>query len=881
MEINKAYAMNQEQIYAVCGGRGGLTSSEAARRLAGCGPNELPKEKTAGPLSRFVSQLADPMVVILLIAAVVSALFGEWTDSGVIAAVIALNAALGMYQEGRAARAAEALAAMNNATALVRRQGQLQQLETWELVPGDLVLLETGDAVPADLRLLEAVNLRVDESSLTGESHPVEKQAAALPEQQQEPPLNQLSNLVFMGSPVVYGRGLGMVVATGAATRLGKIAGLLGQAGGGKTPLQQRLAGLSRILSVAVILICAAVFILSAAASGFSGGQELIAAFMLAVSLAVAAIPEGLVVVVTLVLSLGMKTMSRARAIIRRLSAVETLGSVQVICSDKTGTLTQNRMSVVQSWGDRELLARAFTLCNDCFYQEGELRGEPTEEALLRFSLEQRLDPQALRQQYPRLHELPFDSARKLMTTFHREGSRWISYTKGAPERLLERCDRFIDQQGRLRRLDSGMRRQLLELNQQLAGEALRVLAAAYGEAAEPQAARQRGESGLIFIGLAGLADPPRPEAAQAVAEAQAAGIKVVMVSGDHPATAVAIARQLGIYHQGDQIVEGSELAAMSERELRRRLRKISVFARVLPEDKLRIVRAWQSLRCITAMTGDGVNDAPALKAADIGVGMGRCGSEVSRRAADLVLADDNFATIISAVREGRRIYANIRRALQFLLSSNLAEVIAIFAASLIGIQLFLPAHLLWINLVTDCFPAIALGMEQADPRSMQRPPLPAGQGVLSGGMGWAIAWQGLAAALLTLSSFALGAPGGEAAAMSMAFLTLTTAELAQALNMRSRSRSLLALRRPNRYLSISLAAAAALSLLLLYYPPLAGLFHLSALPLHQTLTALALGLIMIPLVEAAKLLSRRCGRRQYLTGNGSGSRENYHRGEI
>lgn len=855
MEKKQAYALSEEELYALSTGKDGLSSAEANRRLTRNGANELPREKKAGLLSRFIMQLADPMVVILLIAATVSALLGQWTDSGVIAAVVALNALLGMYQEGKAARAVEALAQLNSQTALVRREGKLQKIPARELVKGDLVLLESGDAVPADLRLIEAANLRVDESSLTGESRPAEKDAAPLPQQRREPPLSQLHNMVFMGSPVVYGRGMGVVIATGAATRMGRIAGLLADTEDVRTPLQKRLAGLSRILSLAVIAICAVVFLLLALDSGFGDRQGLMEAFMLAVSLAVAAVPEGMVVVVTLVLSLGMKTMSRARAIVRRLSAVETLGSVEVICSDKTGTLTQNRMSVIRTHGNEAFLARAFALCNDCELENDQPVGEPTESALLRYALQQGINIEQLRRQAQRFDEIPFDSSRKLMTTFHHQGSRIVSYTKGAPERVLACCDRFVDSSGRIRRLDDAARRQLMAVNDEMAEAALRVLAAAYAESTQEQTAVARGEQGLIFIGMAGMTDPPRPEAAAAVAEAQAAGIKVVMVSGDHPATAVAIASQLGIYRPGDEVVEGTELAQLSDRQLRKRLPRISVFARVLPEDKLRIVRAWQAQHRVTAMTGDGVNDAPALKAADIGVGMGKCGSEVSRRAAALVLADDNFATIIGAVREGRRIYANIRRALQFLLSSNLAEVIAIFAAALIGIELFLPIHLLWINLVTDCFPAIALGMEKADPAAMKQPPQHAGASIFSGGMGWDIVWQGLAAAIFTLISFAMGAPYGATVAMSMAFMTLTCAELAQAVNMRSRRRPLWQLKNSNTYLNLAVVAAVVLSLALLYISPLAQLFNLTALPLQQVILAMVLGLAMIPLVELVKLL--------------------------
>lgn len=857
MEIQKAYLLDKEALSKTVNLEQGLSLETVAQRQEYYGPNELAKEKAPGLLSRLIDQLSDPMVVILLIAATASALLGEWTDSGVIAAVVVLNAFLGIYQEGKAARAAEALAAMNSPTALVRRDGHLLQIKSRELVPGDVVFLENGDSVPADIRLLESANLRVDESSLTGESLPVHKHSRPIVPQRQEPTLSELSNMVFMGSPVVYGRGMGIVTTTGSSSRMGMIAGLLADAAPGKTPLQKRLASLSKLLSLAVIIVCLVIFVISVG-SAFGDFSRLIAGFMLAVSLAVAAIPEGMVVVVTLVLSLGMKQMSRENAIIRRLSAVETLGSVQVICTDKTGTLTQNKMSVHASFGDKQLLAHAVCLCNDCYYHQGELRGEPTEMALLRFGISLGLEPELLRQEYVRRAELPFDSSRKMMTTYHQYHGRSISYSKGAPERLLGCCDRYLDDQGQIRPLSEQMRQKINAVNEQMAEQALRVLAAAYGEEREHAQSVRRGEKNLIFLGLLGLTDPPRPEAKQAVAQAQAAGIKVVMVTGDHPHTALAIARELGIATDESQLLEGWQLHDLSDRELKRQLPRIAIFARVLPEDKLRIVRLWQQRHQVTAMTGDGVNDAPALKAADIGVGMGLCGSEVSRQAADLVLADDNFATIISAVKEGRRIYENIRRALQFLLSSNLAEVLAIFTASMIGFRLFLPIHLLWINLVTDSFPAIALGMEKDDPQSMSRQPLRSDQSIFSGGMGFDIIWQGIATAVLTLISFAIAAPGGTMAAMSMAFLTLTSAELAQAFNMRSRRGSLFALKSRNVYLELAVLSGLALNLLLIYVPALSSLFQLSPLPLADAALALLLGLGLLPIVEVGKFFCRK-----------------------
>ena len=855
MEIKKAYYLQRDELLAQWGEQG-LSSKEAAGRLEKEGPNKLPREEGPTAFSRFINQLADPMVVILLVAAAISAFLGQWTDSGIIGLVVAVNALLGMYQEGKAAKAAEALEQLHSEKATVLRDGIRQLIPGEQLVVGDHVFLSAGDAAPADLRLLYAEEMQCDESMLTGESEPVNKTWQSLVPDSQDPPISSQSNMVFMGCPILCGKGEGIVTATGSNSSLGKIAGLLSDTGRQTTPLQKRLAGLSRILTIAVCAICALIFLLSVIGR-HPDASQLINGFMLAISLAVAAIPEGLVVVVTLVLSLGMKNMSRRKAIIRRLAAVETLGSVQIICTDKTGTLTCNRMSVCRSSGCERETARAVYLCNNAVINEKQRLGSPTELALLDYG-ERHGWNSSRAEQFPRCGEIPFDSSRKLMTTFHHHKTasgtkQKLSFTKGAPEKVLDLCSWYLDDQGNRQPLDQKQRQQILEDNQKMADEALRVLAAAAGEGENSDPDRHK----LVFLGLLGLADPPRPEAAAAVKQAQSAGIKVVMVSGDQAQTAAAIARKLGILRKGDLVISGSQLAEMDNRQLSRALPKIAVFARVLPEDKLRIVRLWQQRGKVTAMTGDGVNDAPALKAADIGCAMGRCGSEVSRRAAHLVLADDNFATILAAVGEGRRIYENIRKAIAFLLSSNLAEVLAIFAASLIGIKLFCPIHLLWINLITDCFPAIALGMEQADKRMMQRPPNDSKSSIFSGGIGWDILWQGALAGALTIAAFAWGAPQGEAVAMSMAFICLSAAELAQAFNMRELERSSLFLQRPNPLLAFSALAAAGLNCLLLYVPALANVFRLAPLSLRQLAISMMLGLAMIPCVELAKLLKR------------------------
>lgn len=865
-KVNRAYLLEAEEaLQQARSRRQGLSEREAEIRRMDNGPNALRQAHGPSLLRRFCTLLADPMVLVLLAAALLSALLGEWTDSAVIAAVIALNTGLSLFQEGRAARALEALNALGAPAATVRRDGRLRRIPAGEVVLGDIVLLEAGDIVPADLRLLETFSLAADESSLTGESRPAEK-SAQLPQAAAvgELPLAERSNMLFMGSPVTRGHGEGVVTATGMDTQLGRIAGLLAEKRQPPTPLQLRLAELSRILSFAVLGISALVFLFLL----YRGGEGLLDAFLLAVSLAVAAVPEGLVVVVTLVLSQGMRRMSRRNAVVRRLAAVETLGAVRVICSDKTGTLTENRMQVSAACGDARLLAEACALCNSLRSSEDTV-GDPTELALCRYAARRDCRRETLLASHPLLAELPFDSERKMMSTLHRwpqpggateaqaqpaaAGCATRQYTKGAFEQVLLCATHYLDAQGRQHRLDAAARQRFLAEAGRMADDALRVLGFAYRDGLQ-----QPAEERLVFIGLLGLIDPPRPEAATALRETEAAGIRTVMVSGDNIATAKAIATQLGLLQPGQQAISGSELAAMPESELRLRLDKIRVYARVRPEDKLRIVRAWQEAGCSVAMTGDGVNDAPALQAADIGVGMGRSGAEVSKRVATLVLADDNFATIAQAVREGRRIYENIRKAVQFLLASNLAEVLAIFSASLFGLQLFLPIHLLWINLITDCLPAMALGAEAAEEDVMRRPPRQAAESLFADGMGSAILRQGALIALLTLASYALGSTLSATAGSTMAFLTLSAAELFHAWNMRSRHHSIFRLPQGNRLLALSMLAAFALNLLLLYLPPAAALFSLQPLPPRCLLWAAMLGFAIVPLVETEKALLNR-----------------------
>ncbi len=866
----------QEVLAQVKSNENGLTAAEAEKRLAANGKNKLAEGKKDSLLKRFVSQLMDPMIIILLAAAAISGVLavveGEsFTDVIIILAVVIVNAVLGVYQESKAEKAIEALQEMSAATSRVLRDGKIVSIHSEDLVVGDVVLLEAGDAVPADGRLIENASLKIEEAALTGESVPVTKfiDLINLKEDAKDIPLGDRKNMVYMGSTVVYGRGRAVITDTGMDTEMGKIADALANAEEGQTPLQIKLSQLSKILTWLVLGICAVIFAVQVLRAGGLNFESILNSFMVAVSLAVAAIPEGLAAVVTVVLSIGVTNMSRRNAIIRRLTAVETLGCAQIICSDKTGTLTQNKMTVVDSFGeDEQYLARAMALCCDAeLSEDGAVTGEPTEAALVNWANKLGLPKYELKKTFPRVGEAPFDSGRKMMSTVHQADGNVIQYTKGAPDVVLELCSHCL-KDGKPVPMTADYKAEILKANKAMADRALRVLACAqrvYPAAPagfEPEAL----ENSLCFVGLSGMIDPVRPEVRDAIVECKGAGVTAIMITGDHVDTAIAIAKELGILTDGKRAITGAQLNDMSDEEFAREMKNIGVYARVQPEHKTRIVNAWREAGYITAMTGDGVNDAPSIKSADIGVGMGITGTDVTKNVADMVLTDDNFATIVGAVEEGRRIYDNIRKAIQFLLGSNMSEVISIFAATLLGFTILEPVHLLWINLVTDCFPALALGMEKAEPDIMRRKPRAARAGIFSGGMGIDIAYQGLLVSALVLISYFVGhfmesgmweianSPDGT----TMAFLTMSMAEIFHSFNMRSQRGSIFGLRSQNTFLLIASAAALVATTLVCEVPFLAGAFGFTSINFAEYAVAIALGAVVIPVVEGVKFIQRR-----------------------
>jgi len=835
------------------------------------------------------------MTIILIVAAIISAgveIFngvssGHWefpADVVIIMAVVLINAILGVFQESKAEKAIEALQEMSKAQTKVIRDGKMITIPSEDLVVGDVIILEAGDAVPADARILECASMKIEEAALTGESVPVDKKESALVAGENgDVPLGDRKNMVFMGSTVVYGRGKAVVVATGMATEMGKIADALAQAEEGKTPLQIKLAGLSKILTWLVIGICVVIFGVQLIRDGI-GFEPILNSFMIAISLAVAAIPEGLATVVTIVLSIGVTNMSKRNAIIRKLTAVETLGCTQIICSDKTGTLTQNKMTVVDHYGEDEaLLANAMSLCSDAEFdvEAGTAVGEPTECALVNFAEKVGMSKNTQKNLFVRVGEVPFDSSRKMMSTVHKTADgALVQFTKGAPDELLKRCTKALVG-GEVVALTDAIRQEILAANKAMADRALRVLAAAKKDlAAEPAVYDSENvEQDLCFIGLAGMIDPVRPEVKPAIDECRKAGIRPIMITGDHKDTAIAIALQLGIIEDASQAITGAELDAISDEEFETAVEKYSVYARVQPEHKTRIVNAWRKKGKVTAMTGDGVNDAPSIKNADIGVGMGITGTDVTKNVADMILADDNFATIVSAVGEGRRIYDNIRKAIQFLLASNLSEVLAIFTATLLGFSIFQPVHLLWINLITDCFPALALGMEKPEADVMDRKPRDSKEGIFAGGIGFAVAYQGVLVTIITLASYLIGrfwladlhhhdaiAAGmysAEALGTSMAFLTLSLCEICHAFNMRSLHGSIFKMKGQNKWLWGAGILSLILTTVVIEVPVLAKAFDLAHLDLMEYGIALGLAITIIPIVEIVKLIQRAVAKKK------------------
>ena len=853
----------------------GLSEEQAEERLERYGENKLAEAKKTTVLQRFFQQLKDPMLLILLAAAAVSAvtnaLSGEsFTEVFIILVVVLLNAVLGVIQESKAEAAIEALQSMTAAKCKVLRGGELKVIESSRLVPGDVVVLEAGDAVPADGRLLESASLKIEEAALTGESVPVNKAVEVIFDG--DVPLGDRRNMCYMGSTVVYGRGRAVVTATGMGTEMGRIAGVLAQTEQEQTPLQRKLSQLGGVLSKLVLGICVFIFVFDLLVAGDFSLDSVLRTFMVAVSLAVAAIPEGLATVVTVVLSIGVTNMSKRNAVIRRLTAVETLGCTQVICSDKTGTLTQNKMTVIEHYGPVDKLAAAMTLCCDAVYSPDGAQGEPTEAALVNFGAANGQIKPELENEQPRVAEAPFDSMRKMMSTVHKCGDSYIQYTKGAPDEVLKCCTSYLDS-GEVLPLADEKRQEILSVNHAMADRALRVLAAAERrwDALPEDCSPANLEHELCFIGLTGMIDPVRPEVKAAIDECRRAGIRPIMITGDHKDTAVAIARELGIIDDASQAIEGRELNRLSDDELDRVIDKYSVYARVQPEHKVRIVSSWRRRGMITAMTGDGVNDAPSIKSADIGVGMGITGTDVTKNVADMVLSDDNFATIVDAVGEGRRIYDNIRKTIQFLLASNMSEVVGVFVATLMGFTLLNPVHLLFINLITDCFPALALGLERGEPDIMDRPPRKASDGIFAGGLGVDIAYQGVLIAVITLASYIIGhcmevghfawPHGISDDGMTMAFLTMNMCEILHSFNMRSQRRSIFTLHGHNKLLWVAMLAALALTTIVLEVPAIAAAFGFTPVDWNEYAVALGLAILVVPIVELVKLFQRRAGK--------------------
>ena len=872
-----------ETLEALQSSREGLSTAEAQKRLDEYGHNELEEGQKRGLLAKFLDQFKDLMIIILLVAAALSVITEGTeglTDALIILAVVILNAAFGVYQEGQAEAAIEARKDMSSQIARVRRDGHVVEIDSRELVPGDIVMLEAGDVVPADMRLLEAASLKIEEAALTGESVPVDKDLSV--DVAADASIGDRVNMAYQNSNVTYGRGSGVVVNTGMYTEVGKIADMLANADETDTPLKQNLNQLSKMLTYLVVGVAIITFIVGV----FVRGEAPIEGLMTSVALAVAAIPEGLPAIVTIVLSMGTTTLAKRNAIVRKLPAVETLGSTEIIASDKTGTLTMNQMTVEKVYTNGQLQSSASEIAKDNntlrimnfandtkIDPNGKLIGDPTETALVQFGLDHNFDVREALKEEPRVAELPFDSERKLMSTIHKEADgKYFVAVKGAPDQLLKRVT-LIEENGHVREITADDKKAILAVNKELAQKALRVLMMAYKYVSEiPTLESEIVESDLIFSGLVGMIDPERPEAAKAVAVAKEAGIRPIMITGDHQDTAEAIAKRLGIIEDDgqDHVFTGAELNELSDEEFQKVFKQYSVYARVSPEHKVRIVKAWQNEGKVVAMTGDGVNDAPSLKTADIGIGMGITGTEVSKGASDMVLADDNFATIIVAVEEGRKIFSNIQKTIQYLLSANMAEVLTIFFATLFGWDVLQPVHLLWINLVTDTLPAIALGVEPAEPGVMSHKPRGRKSNFFDGGVMGAIIYQGIFQTVLVLGIYGWALMFPEHAAnrmvhedaLTMAFATLGLIQLVHAFNVKSVYQSIFTVGAfKNRTFNWAIPVAFLLLMVTIVVPGFNDLFHVSHLSVTQWLAVIIGSLLMVVLTEIVKAVQRALGQ--------------------
>ena len=879
MEKKKWYDISVEDTVKILNTdlQNGLTSEEVTKRIEENGYNELIQKKKKTFLEKFLAQFKDFMIIVLIFAALVSGIVGVLehegiNDSIIILLIVIVNAIIGVMQENKAEKSLEALKKLSSHTAKVLRNGHLLVLPARELVPGDVIILETGDYITADLRLTEAINLRIEEASLTGESVPVEKITKLLAEE--DLPLGDRENLAFSTSLVSYGRGKGIVVETGMNTEVGNIATILDSTENSQTPLQKKLDGLGKLLGTAALIICFVMFII-----GTINGKEPMHMFLSAVSLAVAAIPEGLPAIATIVLAIGVQRMVTRHAIVKRLPCVETLGSTTVVCSDKTGTLTQNKMTVeklylnneildVDSFSqnnipdDVKLLITASILCNDSKIgsEDGQLKitGDPTETALIDLGLKFSLNKNEIEESEIRVDELPFDSERKLMSTVNKyNDNNYRIFTKGAVDELLKRCDRiFIN--GKIREIDDKDIENILEANNNLAKDALRVLGMAYKDS--DSEVNESLESSLIYIGMVGMIDPPRPEVKSAIEKCKTAGIKTVMITGDHKITAIAIAKALGILEDESEATTGPEVEKMTQEELENHVKHYRVYARVSPEHKVRIVKAWQKHGDIVAMTGDGVNDAPALKTADIGAAMGIVGTDVSKEAADIILTDDNFATIVAAVEEGRRIYDNILKAIQFLLSSNIGEIITLFFATLVNWQEpLIPIHILWVNLITDSLPALALSFDPAEDNIMKRRPIPANIGIFTKGRIYRVGYQGLMIGTLTLLAYRIGIhedPSNVVIGQTMAFAVLSLSQLVHVFNIRSKTQSIFKTGVfSNMYLVYAVLISFVMMIAVLFIPFLQNIFKVVTLSPRDILIVAGLSFMPLIIVEIFKLL--------------------------